>query len=74
MTPLFFIRKRLLGVSQPVLASIAGTTQSTVSRWERGELEPNRAEMARIREAAIERGVEWSDRFFFEVPVREVAA
>lgn len=68
MGPIEHIRKIVLGISQADLARIAETTQPTVSRWENGELEPSRAEMARIRAAVAARGISWSDSWFFEAP------
>lgn len=64
--PLRAIRKLRLIMSQAEIAAITATAQSTVSRWERGEIEPNRAQMAAIREYAIKKGIEWRDEWFFE--------
>lgn len=69
MKPIRYIRKAVLGVSQGEFARIAGSTQTTVSRWERGELEPSRSEMARIRDHAKATGKPWDDAWFFEPPV-----
>jgi DNA-binding transcriptional regulator YiaG len=66
MNPMKFIRKEVFGVSQAVMAGIAGVAQTTVSRWESGEMEPNRMEMDRIREAARDRSIPWNDKWFFE--------
>jgi len=74
MNQIVHIRKGVFSVSQAEFAEIAGTTQSSVSRWERGELEPSRSEMTRIREAAIARGLAWDDVWFFESPPTETAA
>lgn len=72
--PVKHIRQNILGVSQAELARVAGTTQSTVSRWESGEMEPDREQMAAIRKAAIDRGIQWQDSWFFEPPSTEAAA
>lgn len=69
MNPMPIIRKSVLDISQAELAAIAGTTQATVSRWEKGELQPDRAQLARIREAAKSRGLAWDDAWFFEMPL-----
>ena len=71
MNPMPTIRKSILNVSQAELAAIAGTTQATISRWESGELHPDRSQMARIREAAMQRGRPWDDTWFFEAPAAE---
>ena len=68
MNPMPIIRKSIFDVSQAELAAIAGTTQATVSRWESGELHPDRDQLARIREAAKVRGLRWDDAWFFEAP------
>ncbi len=68
MSAIEHIRKHIFDVSQTVFGEIAGTTQASVSRWESGTQEPSRDEMARIREAACTRGIEWDDRWFFETP------
>lgn len=62
------IRLQLLRLTQIEMACVAGVNQSTVSRWERGQLEPSRSEMDAIRQLAAERGIEWDDRWFFEGP------
>jgi len=69
---MLYIRKHIFGVTQDAFAEIAGTTQASVSRWESGMLHPDRGEMARIRAAARQANIPWSDRWFFELPV-EVA-
>lgn len=50
------------------MAAIAIVSQGTVSKWENGEGNPNREEMARIRTAAIQREIPWDDSWFFETP------
>lgn len=68
MTPIEHIRKNVFGLSQTSFAEIAGTTQPSVSRWENGELEPDREALARIRSAAQARGLNLKDCMFFEIP------
>lgn len=71
--PITHIRTKVLGCStQEAFAKLIGVQQSTVSRWENG-MEPDRASLSRIREVAIERGVQWDDRWFFEVPQESAA-
>lgn len=68
MNALRHIRKTVLDLSQAEIAAIAEVSQGTVSKWENGELNPNMDEMARIRAAAIARGLPWDDSWFFETP------
>lgn len=68
MNPILRIRRKVLEVTQGDLAEIAGVSQGTVSKWEKGELEPSREELGRIRDEAQARGLDWSDSWFFEVP------
>ena len=67
------IRQEMFGLSQKDFAVLAGITQPTVSRWERGECAPTLKELSRIRDAARERGLDWDDRLFFESPREEAA-
>lgn len=71
MNPILHVRKSVLGLSQAELGAIAGVSQGTVSKWEAGEGSPSRDELARIRSAAIEKGIAWEDRWFFEAPSAE---
>jgi len=68
MSSLRHIRKSVLGLSQAEMAAIADVSQGTVSKWENGELNPNRDEMSRIRDEARRRGLAWQDSWFFEMP------
>lgn len=65
------IRTKVFAVTQSEFAALAGVTQASVSRWEKG-VAPSLDEMRAIRSAAEERGLPWDDKFFFETP--EVAA
>ena len=68
MKPIEHIRKCRFDVSQTAFGEIAGTTQASVSRWEQGSQEPSQSEMERIRNEAVLRGIDWDDRWFFEIP------
>lgn len=72
--PIAHIRSGVFGLSQAEFAKLAGVTQPTVSRWERGEFEPNRDELERIRTAARTLKIDWDDSWFFELPTTEAAA
>ena len=67
MNALRHIRKHVFHVTQTEFAELAGVAQATVSRWENG-VAPSLDEMQVIRLAAAARGLEWDDRWFFEVP------
>jgi transcriptional regulator with XRE-family HTH domain len=75
VNPLIHIRKSIFGFTQAEMARLAKVSQGTVSRWEAGELSPDRNAMRRIRAAALKkvslkrgRGKSWDDRWFFELP------
>lgn len=67
------IRKAIFGVTQAEFGSVVGVTQATVSRWEGGEGAPSLDEMARIRNEARARGIDWNDDWFFSSPPAEAA-
>lgn len=66
MSPIRTIRTKLFRLSQVEFARLIGRTQASVSRWESGGPFTNE-DMAAIRKAAFDRGIEWSDRIFFEI-------
>lgn len=68
MSTIEAIRKHVLRVSQAELAEIAGTSQATVSRWEKGELHPDIQQLQKIRSEAGERGIDWNDAWLFTAP------
>jgi len=63
---LYLIRKTVFNIPQDEMASIAGVSQATVSRWESGELEPDRKQMDAIRAEAVKRKIKWRDDWFFD--------
>jgi transcriptional regulator with XRE-family HTH domain len=67
------IRKSVFKLSQAQFAAVACVSQPTVSRWEKGS-EPSRDDMERIRSAALDRGLGWDDKWFFETPTDRVSA
>lgn len=67
MTPLLQIRRRIFRATQAEMATVTGVNQGTWSRWERGLLEPTRAQLNRIRAEAKRRKIAWNDAWFFEV-------
>lgn len=68
MQPLKHLRTNLFRVTQAEFGRLAEASQPTVSRWERGTLEPTQGQLARIRAAAKERRLQWSDGWLFEAP------
>jgi transcriptional regulator with XRE-family HTH domain len=74
MTPMRHIRKQVLGLTQAEMAALTGARQATVSRWERGELEPDRDQMIRIRNEAVRRKLAWNDSWFFGAPTNAADA
>jgi transcriptional regulator with XRE-family HTH domain len=73
MSPLFHIRRDVLCISQVEMGEIVGASQATISRWEAGTLEPDRAQLARIRREVKRRKLKWKDAWLFEpyAPVHE---
>lgn len=61
------IRTQIFRVTQAEFASIVGVAQASISRWESGAA-PSLTELRAIRMAALKRGINWNDRYFFEVP------
>lgn len=68
MPPMYYIRKSVMRISQAEMAALAKTTQGSVSKWENGEMEPDREQLARIRAEIHRRRLDWQDRWFFEAP------
>jgi len=73
MNAIRHIRTEVFNLKQAEFAAVAGVKQSTVSRWENGG-EPSLEEMRAIRRAAIARGIQWNDEWFFRAPASETAA
>jgi len=68
MYALAHIRKTRLGLTQAAFAELAEVNQSTVSRWERGELSPTVEEVNRIIAGAKKLKVELAPNEFFARP------
>ncbi|MGN6538923.1 MAG: hypothetical protein ACTHKQ_24750 [Mesorhizobium sp.] len=68
MNTVLHIRKNVLNVTQSEFGAIAGAGQGVVSRWERGELFPDLAQLSSIRSEVLKRGFQWNDAWFFEAP------
>lgn len=69
MNAVEYIRTQVFKLKQAPFAAVAGVSQPTISRWEASDnagSEPSRDEMNRIRSAAIERGLDWNDSWFFQ--------
>ncbi len=49
------VRRERLGLSQSALAAKLGTTQNTISRWEIGTLNIEKAEMLELALEALEK-------------------
>lgn len=65
MGPLYRVRKEILKLTQAEIAEVAKTRQATVSRWERGELEPSRDQLALVLEYARVHGIDLTPADFF---------
>lgn len=63
------IRVNVFGCkSQAEFAEVIGVSQPTISRIEAGQFQPNQAILRAIRQAAMDRGHDWSDSLLFELP------
>jgi transcriptional regulator with XRE-family HTH domain len=71
---MLYLRKTVLKVTQSEMARITDASQATVSRWESGELEPDRRQLQAVRDAALAAGADWSDSWLLEAPKTDVAA
>lgn len=71
MRAITHIRTNVFKQTQREFGRLAGVSQGTVSRWERGDLAPSHYEMTRIRTAAIRLGMPWDDQWFFVAPPSE---
>lgn len=75
MHPIERIRVKVFRVNQAEFALIAKVAQSTVSKWERGEFEPSRDHLVKIRDEALKRELSLNDGWFFDrVQPRQVAS
>jgi transcriptional regulator with XRE-family HTH domain len=74
MSTIAHVRKQVLGLNQAELAALTGVSQATVSRWERGGLQPSLRELTIMRDEAKRRGKRWNDTWFFEEPKKRERA
>lgn len=70
MTPIRYIRTKILKINQTRLAEICGVGQGTISRWENDTAPglPDAGDLASIRDYAKDNGIPLEERLFFEVP------
>jgi transcriptional regulator with XRE-family HTH domain len=73
MNAIQYIRKDVFRLNQTDFAREINVAQSTVSRWESGAV-PDLKGMAAIRDAAIKRGIDWRDDWFFSTPTSQEVA
>lgn len=68
LTPGRYIRKHVFGeLTQSAFGALLGYSQAHIHRWESGE-KISREGQERIRALARTRGIDWDDKWFFEVP------
>ena len=64
-----YIRECVFRINtQSEFARLLAYTQATISRIESGDIDIGPEFQRRVRRLASERGIEWSDSLFFEVP------
>jgi len=70
MNAVQYIRTKVFDLSQAAFANdVAKVSQPTVSRWEdesQPGSQPDSEAMKRIRDKAIQLGLEWNDSWFFQ--------
>lgn len=72
--PVTHIRQQVFGCrTQEGFAVVLGTTQASVSRWERWGRIPGHKQSL-VRSKAVELNLPWDDRLFFEAPATETAS
>ena len=68
LTPARYIRLHVFGIeTQTEFARLLGYEQPQMSRFENGAPFSSEAQ-SRIRRLATERGIDWDNNWFFEVP------
>lgn len=67
-TEIEHIRTHIFKMTQGEFAAIAGRSQPTISRWEKGA-SPSLEDAKAIRQAARDRNIGLRDKSFFELPV-----
>lgn len=68
-TPARYIREQIFCVeTQGQFGDLLGVTQETISRYETGALRLNVQAQDRIRKLAAERGIDWDNNWFYDIP------
>lgn len=73
-TPVRYVRRHVLQITQEELAAIGGVSRPRVSRYESGRENPPYPFMLRVRAEAKRRGLRFSGDWFFETPTDAEAA
>lgn len=69
LAPFRYIRETVFGEPKAMtFAEALGIDSGHLSRLEHGNGAPSHDLMVRVRTLALDRGLAWEDRFFFEVP------
>lgn len=69
LSPPRYIRECVFRIhTQSEFARLLAYTQATISRIESGDMDIGPEYQRRVRRLASDRGIEWSDSWFFEVP------
>jgi len=67
MNPVIYIRKNILNLTQENFSKCLDVTQPTIHRWEGSGIIPAQHQR-KIRELAVQKGINWHDSWFFSIP------